>query len=89
MQSVHAQTRLQFIFLFEKVVGSGVRTHVDSKGEEKKSAKQPRDKSNSRCCITQDREPCTLPTELFQTLDLVQLSTAPVLYRLAVTLLKA
>ena len=52
-------------------------------------ARQPQDGSNSRYCITEDRKLCTLCTELFQTLDLVQVSAAPVLYRLVVTLLKA
>ena len=45
-------------------LGSGVRTHVNSKG--KINYQRIKRGSNQRRCITQDSEPYTLPTELFR-----------------------
>ena len=46
--------------------GNGVRTHVNSKGKIPSTGKNLlREESNPRCCIKQDSEPNTLPTELF------------------------
>ena len=64
MECMCAQTRPRFILSSERVWRNGVRTHVNFKG------KNPlyrgfRGGSNPSRCITQDREPNTLPTELF------------------------
>ena len=57
------QTRPRFILSSERVVGNGVRTHVNSKGE-KTLYRRLRGGWNTRRCITVDSEPNTLPTEL-------------------------
>ena len=60
-----AQTRPRFILLSERVSGNGVRTHVNSKGNNPLYLRL-RGGSNPQHCITQDTKPNTLPTELFQ-----------------------
>ena len=54
--------------------GNGFRTHVSSKGKIPSTRKiLLRGGSKPRHCITQDSEPNTLPTELFQPLEIVNL----------------
>ena len=65
VECICAQTGPRFILLSERIVGNGVRTHVNSKGKVP-STRWFRGGCNSRCCIMQDSEPNTLLTELFQ-----------------------
>ena len=65
MECMCAQTRPRFTLSSERVLGNGVRTHVNSKGN------IPlywmlRAGSNPRHCFTQDSEPNTLPIELIR-----------------------
>ena len=55
----------------KEFLGNGVRTHVNSKGENPLYRKKNLfiGGSNPRRCITQDSEPNTLPTELFRPLS--------------------
>ena len=57
------------------VLGNGIRTHFNSSGEFP-STGRPRGRSNPRCCIMQDSEPNTLPTELFRPLGEAYLASA-------------
>ena len=64
MKCMCVQTRLRFILSYERVLGNGVRNHVNSKG------KSPlpnllRGGSTPRLCIKQDSEPNTT-NELFR-----------------------
>ena len=64
MERICAQTRPQFILSPKRVLGNGVRTHVDFKGKIT-STGRPRGGLNLWCCIMQGREPSTLRTEVF------------------------
>ena len=54
-----------FILSSERVLGNGVRTHVDSKGKNP-LCHRPRGGSNPQCYIMQDSKPNTPPAELFR-----------------------
>ena len=64
MECMCEQTRPRFILSSERVLGNGVRTHVNSKGKIPSIGKKllPRGGSNPRRCIKQDSEPNTLLT---------------------------
>ena len=66
MECMRAQTRPRFILSSERGLGNGVRTHVNSKGKIS-STERYQGGSNPQCCIMQDSELHTLPTELFRT----------------------
>ena len=70
MECMCTQTRPRFILSSERVLESGVRTHVNSK--EKNLYRRRRGGSNPRRCITQVRGPSTLLTELFRPPYLLQ-----------------
>ena len=65
MECIYAQTRPRFILSSEKVLGNGVRTHVNSKGKIL-STWRLRGGSNPRCYIMYDSGIKTQPTELFR-----------------------
>ena len=65
MGFVCAQSRPQFILSFERGLGNGVRTHINSKGKNP-LYRRLRGGSNPRRSITQDTELNTLLTELFR-----------------------
>ena len=73
------QTRLRFILSSERFLGNGFKIHVNSREKSPlpeahrrvqppmRAASYPRltEGFNPQCCIMQDSEPNTLPTELF------------------------
>ena len=69
------KTRPQFILSSKRVLGNGVRTHVNSKGKHPLYWR-PRGGLNLRHCMTQDSKPNTLLTEQFWSPYLCPDSTA-------------
>ena len=65
MECVCSQTRPQLIVSTERVLGNGVKAHVNSKVKIL-SSERLQGGSNPRCCITLDSEPNTWPTALFR-----------------------
>ena len=64
MQCMCAQTRPRLYSYLKEVLWNEVRTHVNSKGNIPSTETSLRGGSNPRCCIKQDSQPNTLPTEL-------------------------
>ena len=66
MECMCAWTRPRFILSSERVLGNGLRTHVNFQGKVPSfGTNLPKGGSNPQSCVKQDSEPNTLLTELF------------------------